>query len=61
LAALRQLRQSHPKLCGLLLTGHQPADSALETLQDPQYRFLPKPFENMELVSTVRGLLDQAG
>lgn len=54
---IRRLRRSHPDLKVLLTSGYSDLDEIGDITADPNQRFLTKPFQVDELLSTVRGIL----
>jgi len=57
--ALKRIRQHHPGARAIFLSGGWPEREAPLSAELKGVRFLPKPFENQELVRLVREVLDQ--
>ena len=54
----RKLREDNPSLRIILTSGYGPGIAKRDPALDRDIVFLPKPFEVMSLVSTVRACLD---
>lgn len=54
---LRELRTRRPGLPIIMITGYATAETALEALQAGATNFLPKPFDEPELMNQVRHAL----
>jgi DNA-binding NtrC family response regulator len=57
LELLRELRTRRPGLPVIMITGYATAETALEALQAGATDFLPKPFDEPELLNQVRRAL----
>ncbi len=57
--ALKRIRRHHPRARAILLSGGLPERETPLSAELKGVRFLPKPFENQELVRLVREVLDQ--
>ncbi len=56
---LVKVRQSYPDTIRILMTGYPDLESTIQAINKGQvYRFIPKPWENEELVLTVRQALE---
>jgi DNA-binding NtrC family response regulator len=61
ITVIRRLRAARPELPVVLITGYATAESAAEALAAGACGFLPKPFEESELLAAVRHALQGAG
>jgi DNA-binding NtrC family response regulator len=57
LELLRSLRARRPGLPAIMMTGYATAEVAIEALQAGATDFLPKPFDDVELLNQVRHAL----
>ena len=57
LELVRSLRARRPGLPAIMMTGYATADAALEALRAGATDFLPKPFDDAELLNQVRHAL----
>jgi two-component system, NtrC family, nitrogen regulation response regulator NtrX len=59
LKVLRKLRQAHPDLPVVMISGHGTIETAVEATRLGAYDFLPKPLDSDKLVIVTRNAVDQ--